>query len=258
MRRFLPLLLFAICYLLFALPVAADFDRAYQDYLYQSDQYRLNLTNFLTAKNRYLTYQTLTSQTEALQATKSFLESRDQVLITYLQMLIEKNPPENFKKLLNEEIGFLSDQKDLVPAVGSLSDTVRVSATFEEHYPITLVLSRQTVANVILDKVRALDGRLATMETGFETKINAVKSQGKDVTTLERWLLETKNKQLLAREKISSAQTFTDKLSPSKSSTQISKDYGDIQVLIFEANQYLKEASAYLKEIKEELKYGNY
>ncbi len=102
MKRFLSIVfLISIIYSLSSVIVRADFDQAYQDYLYQSDQYRLNLTNFLTAKNRYLTYQTLTSETEALTATKSFLEARDQVLMTYLQMLIEKNPSENLKKFLS-------------------------------------------------------------------------------------------------------------------------------------------------------------
>ncbi len=259
MKRILPIFfLLTTFYLLLNTFVHADFDQSYQDYLYQSDQYRLTLTNFLTAKNRYLTYQTLTSQTEALTATKSFLEARDQILMTYLQMFLEKNPPESFKKLLGDEISFFSNHKSLIPAVGSLNDSVRVSASFDEHFPLTLVLARQTEANIIMEKVRNLDSRLSTVENGFETKINFVKGQGKDVATLERWILETKNKQLLARDKLEQAQALTNKLKATKTSAKISEDYGNIQVLVFESNQYLKEAAAYLKEIKEELKYGNY
>lgn len=259
MKLFLPLFfILATCYLIFNTFVFADFDRAYQDYLYQSDQYRKSLTDFLTAKNRYLTYGTLTSKTEALTSTKTFLDARDQVLLTYMQMLVERNPQDNLKNLLSDEIHFYSDHKNLIPAVGSLNDCVKVSEKFEEHYPSTEVITRQTVAGLLLAKVQVFDDRLASLSAGFEEKTNLVKGQGKDVTTLERWLLETRNKQLLAQNKLNEAQNLSDKLKPTRSPAQSSENFGQIQVLIFEANQYLKEGAAYLKEIKEELKYGNY
>ncbi|TSC53536.1 MAG: Uncharacterized protein LiPW16_363 [Microgenomates group bacterium LiPW_16] len=259
MRKILPLIFFLFLPLLFitSLPIFADFEQAYQDYLYQYDNYRTSFTNFLTAKNRYLTYKTLVSETQALSATKIFLEARDQVSTTYLQMLLERNPQESFRKLLEEEISFFSDHKAKIPAVGSLEDVIHLSEIVEEHFARTEVLTRQVVANFLLTKVKTLEERLASLEAGFEEKVNLVKGQGKDVTTLERWLLSTRNKRLLARDKLEEASYLTNKLTPKKS-TQVSEEFGKIQVLIFEANQYLKEGAAYLREIKEELKYGNY
>lgn len=258
MKRLLPVLFLvsSFCFLLSA-SVFADFEQAYQDYLYQYDQYRTSLTNFLMAKNRYLTYKTLVSQSEALTATKNLLETRDMVISTYLKMLIEKNPQESFNKLLGDDISFFSDHETKIPEVGSLEDAVGISKLVEEHYPRTEVLARQVIASLLLSKVRAFEERLSTLETGFEEKINFLKTQGKDVATLERWLLATYNKRLLARDKLDEAFYLANKLTPKKS-TQISEEFGKIQVTIFEANQYLKEAAAYLKEIKEELKYGNY
>jgi len=258
MTRFLSIFfIFYFLFFIFYTSVSADFERAYQDYLYQYDQYRISLTNFLTAKNRFLTYKTLTSQTEALSATKTFLEARDQIIATYLQMLLVRSPRESFKKLLEEEIAFFSDHKTKIPAVGTLADAVRLSEMVEEHFPMTEVLERQVLANILIAKVQTFESRLAGLEAGFEEKINTAKAQGKDVATLERWLLATGNKRLLAHDKLDQASTLADKLKPEKS-TQISEEFGKIQILIFEANQYLKEAAAYLKEIKEELKYGNY
>lgn len=259
MKKFLPIfLILVICYMLGVTYIRADFDRAYQDYLYQYDQYRKNLTIFLSAKNRYLTYGTLTSQTEALIATKSFLEARDVVSTTYLQMLLEKNPDESYKKLIGDELTFFTNHKALIPAVGSLNDGVDVSEKFDEHFPLTKVIARQTIANIILGKIQNLDNRLANLTTGSEEKINSLKNQGKDVTTLERWLLETKNKRLLSQQKFNEAQNQAAKLKPTKYSIESSENFDKVQILIFESNQYLKEATAYLKEIKEELKYGNY
>ncbi len=259
MKKVLPtFVFFYLLFLLFASSVLADFEETYKIYISQYDQYRISLTNFLTSKNRYLTYKTLTAQTEALTATKVFLEDRDQTLINFMTMILEKNPSESFKKLLSDEILFFSDHKKLVPAVASLEDSVQVSETFTNRFPTTEVLLRQTIANVLLSKVKSFDEQIVDLVARFEEKINLLKSQGKDVSTLERWLLETKNKQLLAHEKLTTAQLMADQFQINNNPAKIAEDFRKVQVLIFEANQYLKESTAYLKEIKEELKYGNY
>lgn len=258
MKKILPLILFFSLLITHnSRPILADFNSAYQDYLYQYDQYRTSLTNYLIAKNRYLTYKTLVSQTEALSATKTFLEARDQTITAYLGMLLERNPENAFRKLLEEEIAFFSEHKNKIAAVGTLSDAVSISKIVEEHFPNTSVLARQVVASLLLSKVQAFENRLANLEAGFNQKVNLSKEQGRDVTTVERWLLSTRNKRLLAHDKLDEASNLASKLTPKKS-TQVSEEFGKIQVLIFEANQYLKEAAAYLREIKEELKYGNY
>jgi len=260
MKRFLSIgiLLSAICYLLFASSVRADFDESYRNYLYQYDQYRNSLTNFQTAKNRYLTYQTLTSQTEALTATKSFLESRDQLAIVYLQMLLEKNPSDNFRKLIEDDISFYQKEKSLVPAVGSLDDGVDNSKDFVSHYPQTVVSAQQTIADILINKVKVLDNRVASLSGNMTIQVNLLKGKGKDVNMLERWLLETQNKILLCETKLEQAQALSNKLRPSSNYQQNSQEFSNVQVGVLEANQYLKEAISYLKEIKEELKYGNY
>ncbi len=260
MRKFLPIFLLIVsCFFLFkATDVFADFERAYNDYLFQYDVYRKALTDYLTAKNKYLTYGTLVSQTEALSTAKTFLESRDQVITVYLLMLLERNPEESLQKIISDEITFYSDHKNLIPAVGSLDDSAGASKTFEDHFPQTSIVVKKTIANLLIGKLLDFDGRLASSSAGFEQEINSIKTKGKDVSTLERWLLETRNKRMLADEKITTAQALTNKLQPRQSAQESAKDYSNIQTNILEANQYLKEGTSYLKEIKEEIKYGNY
>lgn len=256
MKRFL-LLLVLLPLLLNVSFVHADFDSAYQSYLSQYDQYRLALSNYQTAKNRYLTYQTLTSQSEALDNTKTFLAARDQTLILYLQLLLEKNPDESYLNLLNQEISFYKDHLNTIAAVGKLDDAVAVSTKAKEHFSQTEALSRQTIVNIILNKLKNISGNQNKIESGFEEKINFVKNQGKETTTLERWTLSFKGKQLLVNQKMEEAQALSDKLEP-KSSDQLSRDFSKIQTVIYDANQYLKEGTSFLVEIEKELKYGNY
>lgn len=258
MKRFLPsLFILATGYQLLTAYVLADFDQSYQEFLYQYDKYRTSFVNFQTAKNRYLAYKTLVSQTEALSSTKVFLDERDQVIIAYLHMLLEKNPPEDLNLRLQEEIVFYSDHKDKLFSIGSLEEAVIVSGGVKDRYPRTEVLARQIVIKILLSKVQAFENNLEKLEAGFEEKITSLKLQDKDVTTLERWLVETEKKRLLAHKKLDEAQGMTNKLTP-MSSKKTSDDFKKIHALIFEANQYLKEGVAFLEEIKEELKYGNY
>lgn len=258
MKKFLSItfLLFSFFSLLFTF-VHADFDSTYQNYLSQYDQYRLALTNYQTARNRYLTYQTLISQSTALNNTKTFLVARDQTLIFYLKLLLEKNPDENYRKLLNEDLIFYQDHLNTISAVGNLPDVVSVSDKAKEHFPQTEVLSRQTIINILLNKLKNINENQNKIESGFEEKINFLKNQEKDTTTLERWILSFKGKQLLVNQKIEEAQALSDKLEP-KSSDQLSKDFREIQTVVYDANQYLKEGTSFLVEIEKELKYGNY
>lgn len=258
MKRIL-LVLFQLSayYLLLTAYSYADFDSAYQNYLSQYDQYRLALSDYQTARNRYLTYQTLTSQSEALGETKTFLQNRDQTLILYLKLLLEKNPEENYRKLLNEDLIFYQDHLNTIASVGNLDDAVLISNKIKEHFPQTEVLSRQTIASIILNKLKNINNQQNKVKVGFEEKINFVKNNGKDVTTLERWILSFRGKQQFVDQKMKEAQDLADKLAP-KSSDQLTKDFAKIQTIIYEANQYLKEGTSFLIEIEKELKYGNY
>ena len=258
MKRILSILfLFFSFYFLASTVIFADFDSAYQSYLSQYDQYRLALSNYQTAKNRYLTYQTLNSQSEALNNTKIFLQIRDQTLILYLKLLLEKNPDENYLKLLNEDLSFYQDHLNTISAVGNLTDAVFASERTKQHFSQTEALSRQTVVNILLNKLKNMNANQNKIASGFEEKINSLKNQGKNVTTLERWILSFKGKQLLTNQKIGEVQILSDKLEP-KSSDQLSRDFSKIQTVIYDANQYLKEGTSFLVEIEKELKYGNY
>ncbi|MFH0863825.1 MAG: hypothetical protein V1858_01905 [Candidatus Gottesmanbacteria bacterium] len=258
MKKILPTIVFLwLLSFLFSYSVSADFERSYQYYIDQYNQYRNDLTKFLTAKNRYLTYDTLTSQTEALTATKNFIISRDQTIILYLLMLLEKDIANNNRKLIESDILFYTDHKNLVPATASLDDSFKIADDFTNHYPQTYIIAKKTIANLLISKIRGFDDKLSNINNEIDLNINLIKDEGKDVSTIERWLLETKNKQILSQEKINQAEVLSNGFK-SQSSNLNSEDLNNVLMLIQEANQYLKEAVNYQKEIVDELKYGNY
>ena len=65
----------------------SDFKRAYQDYLFNFNQYRQFHQNYSTKKQAHLNYQTLRSKSQAENATQIMLKFRDEVIRTYLTAL---------------------------------------------------------------------------------------------------------------------------------------------------------------------------
>ncbi len=236
-------------YLLTTNPVLADFNQAYSDYITQYNIYRSSLSEHQSNRNKYLTYQTLTSQTDALASAKIFLQNRDRTLISYFKLLLERNDNENLKKLINDEVNFYQDHQTSIEAVGNLNDAVEISGKAKTHYPLTESIARKTIANILIGKLRNFYERQGNLEDNFKQQISN--------TNLERWIVSLDSKRVLALQKLTEAQTLTDQLEP-KSSDELSRDFGKITLLLNDANQYLKEGNSYLVEIKDELKYGNY
>jgi len=76
-----------------ASPIFADetpYQKAEQTYLSRLDTYRSEQTNFQTARQKYLDYNTLTSETTAINAGRSFQEATIDLVTGYLDLIIEK------------------------------------------------------------------------------------------------------------------------------------------------------------------------
>ena len=83
----------------------ADYSGTYQSYINLYDTYRQAERSYVTSKNKYLTYQTLTAEQEALDNGKNFLKLRDQLVILYLKLLYDR---------VNESGGYTTDERNLI------------------------------------------------------------------------------------------------------------------------------------------------
>lgn len=235
----------------------AGFIEDYQGYLKTNDAYRTAHSTYITTRNQYLQYGTLNSQNEALDAVKKFLIARDEVVLSFISLLRLKNNDPLFAALLNDDENFLKNHKEKVPVVATLNDAVSVSQVVENQHILFQVTSRKIVATLLIAKVENLHLKYHQLEAKTTSLIHTLKNQGKDVTTLERWILDAKNKELLSEQKLLEAQNKTTALR-SSSLDNLTQEYNAIQFTIFEANQYLREALAFTTELSENIKYGNY
>lgn len=237
--------------------VRAGFIEDYQGFLKTYDAYRAAHSTYITTRNQYLQYGTLNSQNEALEGVKKFLVMRDDVILSYISLLRLKNTDTILTSLLDDEERFLKAHREKVTAVGTLSDAVSVSQEAENRHITFQVTSRKIVATLLIAKVDAIRHKYLLLETKATSLILTLKNQGKDVVTLERWLLDAKNKELLVEQKLLEARNKTAVLRAS-SPENLTQEYNAIQFTIFEANQYLREALGFMTELSENIKYGNY
>lgn len=252
------LLVFLVAVILIATkPVKADFASDYQGYLLTYDAYRTAHNRYITTRNQYYQYGTLTAQNEAIQAVKQFLVSRDDVLLSYISLLRTKNPDTVYSQLLTEEESFLLAHKDRVSALSSLTDAERAADEVESRHIQFQIIARKLVTSLFITRIEQIQLKFELLSTEAQTLMQSLRSQGKDVSTLERWLLDAKNKKLLSEQKLLDARNQVESLK-GNTPEQISTSYNKIQLTVFEANQYMREAIAYLNELAQTVKYGNY
>ncbi len=238
-------------------PVKADFTTDYQGYLLTYDAYRTAHNRYITTRNQYYQYGTLTAQNEALSAVKQFLVARDDILLSYISLLRTKNPDTVYTQLLNEEGSFLKGHKDRISVISSLADAEKSADEVESRYIQFQITAKKLITALFIGRIEQIQLKFELSSTEAQTLMQTLRSQGKDVATLERWLLDAKNKKLLSEQKLLDARSQADSLS-GNTSGQINESYNKIQLTVFEANQYMREAISYLNELSQTIKYGNY
>ena len=236
----------------------ADFSSDYQDYLKLYDSYRKKHSDYLTTRNQYLTYGTLNAKNSALTAVKEFMSVRDDVLLNYFTLVRLKYFAYTiYLPLLDADEKFLAEHKPVISPVASLEDAVKISQILEKQHLLMQINSRKIVGALLFAKLENLKNEVIQAEFTAQNIINTLKSQNKDVSILERWLLDAQSKRAQAELKQQEIESLVANLSASNLNN-LSTNYNQIAFLVQETNQYLKEAVNFLNELKEAIKYGDY
>lgn len=267
MQRIVFVLLAWLALLTLPARLFASSEQAYRDYLYQYDVYRQNLTDFKIAKSEYDKFKTLTSETTLLEKTKTFLARRDDLLRAYLLLLNEKLNEDRglipadrqfYQRLIQNEVVFLQNHRQLVPSVGSLGDTNAVSQQLESHYSIFAASVRQTIVAINLGRLHLLrnnfDEALAQAQTLIESNRELLATEKQ--TTLARWLVQINSKRSLFEQKIDLILSKNADLKSDSIETLDAK-LVELQKDLTQARQYLFEANTFLAELVNNLRYAD-
>src|SRR3989344_935190 len=258
----------AVIFLLFLAPhIFASSQQAYQDYLFQFDTYRQKYSEFTVAKNEYLKFKTLTSQTTALEKTIAMLSSRDLLLRSYLLLLNEKlnedrglvlTERQTYQTLINNEVIFLEDHSRLVGSIGSLDDADHASGQLASHYTVLGASVRQPLGGVTL-------GQLAVLAKEFDTTLASARALSdsnrgtfppQKQATIDRWLLQIANIRSLYQQKIEQIVSTNNTFNGNTLDIQ-NRNLSDLKKNVSEARAYLLDGTRFLQELVESLRYNN-
>lgn len=245
--------------------VMASSQQAYQDYLYQFDVYRQKHSEFTVAKNEYLKFKTLTSQTTALEKTIAMLSQRDLLLRAYLLLLNEKlnedrglsaTDRQTYQSLMNNEIVFLEGHSKLVGSIGSLEDATETSRQLESHYNILQASMRQTIGGITLGNlaVFAKQFDIALADARALVDINRGIFTPQKQATIDRWLLQITNVRSLYQQKIEQITASNRQFRGSNLDVQ-NRTLSELKKDVGEARQYLVDGSGYIGELVNALRY---
>ena len=237
--------------------VHAAFEDQYQGYLQTYDNYRQKHGMYLSTRSQYLQFGTLNSKNDALAAVKELLVARADVLTGHLSLLRLKNVDTSFNTQLETYESLLADHKSRVSTLASLEDSENLSEETEDQVPGMQVVSRKIVAGIGAGKIEAQRLQFVLLENEAQTLIKQLRESGKEVTVQERWLIDARGKRLLAEQKLAEARSQINQLEESFGEG-LDSSYNGIQLVLYEANQYLREGLAFMVELSESIKYGNY
>jgi hypothetical protein len=239
-----------------------DFSQAYQDYLFIYNHYLETHKEYVIAKNQYETYGTLTSKTVALEQTVKMLEARDEVVATFLTALRMKMSEETqigsprlselYSQLDQESIWFREHSQTLTSA-GAIPDLITLSNQAQNRYLKTEGLIYESLLEIFLYQENLVHQEVENQIEIIDDFISQVRENGdKDVSIIERWLLEAKNKKTRAEEKLKAAASYKTNLFPGLEVGQ--SIFNRTAQLLEESHQYLKEVNLNLVEIIKEIK----
>lgn len=265
MKKWLALILLTVFLSVPVTFVHADSKQSYTDYLFQFDEYRRMLNEFKVARGEYLKFKTLVSQTTALTKTIAMVSQRDKLLRAYLLFLRERLKENNsitasnkslYEELINKEVTFLDNHSVLVKDIGSLQDAEVTSKQLSSHYTILQSNIVQTIVGITMGDLTFANQKYSEALSDGEAFITLHRGAytPEKQATLDRWILQIKNKQSLYAQKMDSIAAMNGQLK-SASLDELTTIFQKMRKEMSEAKQYLLEGTAYIGELREALYY---
>ncbi len=248
---------------------ATPFDNAYQEYSLEVEEYRKAHDEYVLARSQYLKFGTLTSTNNAKGAAIVMLQARDDVVISYFKAVKEKvaetqGIPDATRDALNiridEETNWLSDHKGRLSSAGSLDDIVKDSDEASMRFESADPLIYEALSDVASGKISRFRERLNETFSSVSTKVGEIREEERNefafstrkLELIDRWIFETENRITRSEEKQVEADATISELSGEKKRN--APTHNEILAILGESQQYLKEASLFVKEIIREIK----
>ncbi len=240
--------------------------QALSDYDFMLQKYRQAHTDYLSAKNTYLTFKTLNAQTEATDKTKILLIARDDVLRTYLFALritlrntlgVDPEEQATLSNKLEKQEQFLVNHKDTIPPITGLNEISTASLAMETKYPEIQTLGYQTLYAIIVGQQTSASKTLLDQLDKLTNLTSEATSSDFDTAKANQWLTDTKNTlEKLQPDRIET-QALLAKIKPEKSALMSNqRQFAKILDILDTSRNRLIQVTEFLKETIKLIKYG--
>ncbi|OGM37452.1 hypothetical protein A3F01_03330 [Candidatus Woesebacteria bacterium RIFCSPHIGHO2_12_FULL_38_11] len=246
-----------------------SFDAAYGKYQDEMEIYRSAHDEYLFKKAQYQRFGTLTSRQEAQSATVLMLETRDNVVISYLLALktrvseaigVQDSTEEGLKVRIDEEIGWFTDHRNTIPSAGTLEDLEKDSIEAQSRWKSVDPLIYEVLAVIAHGRVLEFTDRTDEIFGRVKNKSEDIRTEERDEYTfsnqkfdiLNRWVFETENRIARSKERKSDAESAITLLAKRRSNAL--SQYNEVITILGETQLYLKEANTFMGEIIREIK----
>lgn len=260
-------LLFIISLLLNLLgnPISAqafDFNKAYQDYLYNYDIYQKSHSDYDIARGQYMSSQNISSETKAQEATAKMLIDRDQATNTYLTALrmklkdtpgIDNATKDGLFSLIDTEIAWYNDHKSRISSAGSLDDLTEDSNEAANEFKITELLIYKVLVTISIGNTTDYRNRERAIIDSLRVKMGEIKVNGdKNLDSIERALTDAEDRLSRSSAKEQDALTLLGKMK-AQDKDKLSA-FNNIELLVAQSLSYIKEANGIVKDSIRQIK----
>jgi len=260
--KLLSPVLIILCCLFLAVPLLAQNELT--DYQFQYEQYRRLYPQFTTARDKYLQFETLVAQEEAIGLTQQILIQRAQAMRTHF-LLLRRNlsqAPEIVTEVrtsmgssLDAEVEWLDDHMADLRALSTptLGQLFEISDRFERKEKDYRSLSYEVLARILLGKVKQLQAEAVAINFLLDDYLSRQEGDDQTVIMLKNWLTESGNSIYQSQKSIENAEAVLEKVIKAKGdSKRTVSEFSNMQSELEAGRQHLLKIAGYQKEIIEE------
>ena len=238
-----------------------DFNKAYQDYVYNTQLYNNSYSAYQLARSTYLASKTIIAQTNAQVATLDMLQARDQMIMTYLTAIrmrlrettgISEGELQLKYSEIDADFKWWEDHKTKLASAASLDDLVDDSNEAYDHYQLTLLLTYQSLSTIFIGRLDSERSDLQRIVSELKNKVAEIKAnQNKNTSTIERSLIEVDNRIDRSMSKESEAKDMVSSMGQDQNNSRESNDkkFSDVKTTLRESLAYMNETVTILNQI---------
>lgn len=241
------------------------YNRSRDSYKSAVDEYKSAKKDYLAAKARYLQYKKGEDLNLTLEQAKNFLNKAGNVMLSHLDTIEKKVltvtgvsalQVQQMLAELQKEKTWITSHLAQLPNVTTKKQLTDHGEEMKLHWIKIRIITKQIFGQILISKINYTIARGDNISAEIQTRINKIKANGKDTSSLET-LLAIFNKNLaLAKQKRDSGIAKFDQIGVGGASTleQLDAELKESNLLLKEGHLFIQDANKYVKEAHKELK----